>query len=183
MCTFCDIFFTSQWRHDERDDVWNHWRLHCFQLLLQAQIKENIKKLRITGLCAGNSQVTGEFPAQNASNVENGSIWWRHHAFLKLDSSRCSTFYRRTREYHEYRLCTWLSHAACTAILSWPRDVESLISDQQVICEADECVSMATTSMLTDRGMSTMLACTRLGRSPQGPILLTWINSKPSMDK
>ena len=37
-------------------------------------------KLRATGLCAGNSQVTGEFPAQMASNAENFSIWWRHHA-------------------------------------------------------------------------------------------------------
>ena len=36
-------------------------------------------KLRVTGLCAGNSPVTGEFPAQIASNVENVSIWWRHH--------------------------------------------------------------------------------------------------------
>ena len=28
----------------------------------------------------GNSSVTGEFPAQMASNAENVSIWWRHHA-------------------------------------------------------------------------------------------------------
>ena len=36
-------------------------------------------KLRVTGLCAGNSPVTGEFPAKRASNAENVSIWWRHH--------------------------------------------------------------------------------------------------------
>ena len=36
-------------------------------------------KLSVTGLCAGNSPVTGEFPAQRASNAENVSIWWRHH--------------------------------------------------------------------------------------------------------
>ena len=36
-------------------------------------------KLRVTGLCARNSPVTGEFPAQRASNAENISIWWRHH--------------------------------------------------------------------------------------------------------
>ena len=36
-------------------------------------------KLRVTGLCEGNSPVTGEFPAQMASNAENVSIWWRHH--------------------------------------------------------------------------------------------------------
>ena len=34
-----------------------------------------------TGLCAGNSLWTGEFPAQMASNMENVSIWWRHHVF------------------------------------------------------------------------------------------------------
>ena len=37
-------------------------------------------KLRVTGLCAGNSPVTGEFPAQMASNTENVSIWWRHQS-------------------------------------------------------------------------------------------------------
>ena len=36
-------------------------------------------KLRVTGLCEGNSPGTGEFPAQMASNAENVSIWWRHH--------------------------------------------------------------------------------------------------------
>ena len=36
-------------------------------------------KLRVTGLCAGNSPVTGKFPAQRASNTENVSIWWRHY--------------------------------------------------------------------------------------------------------
>ena len=32
-------------------------------------------KLRVTGLCAGNSPVPGEFPAQMASNAEIFSIW------------------------------------------------------------------------------------------------------------
>ena len=36
-------------------------------------------KLRVTGLCAGNSPGTGEFHAQMASNAENISISWRHH--------------------------------------------------------------------------------------------------------
>ena len=35
-------------------------------------------------LCAGNSPVTGEFPAQKASNAENVSIWWRHRVMLTL---------------------------------------------------------------------------------------------------
>ena len=37
-------------------------------------------KLRVTDICAGNSPGTGDFPAQMASNAENVSIWWRHHA-------------------------------------------------------------------------------------------------------
>ena len=40
---------------------------------------DQTSKLRVTGLCAGNSPVTGEFPAQKASNAEDVSIWWRHH--------------------------------------------------------------------------------------------------------
>ena len=48
------------------------------QLFSQMQIKET-SKLRVTGLCEGNSPVTGEFPAQRARNVENVSISWRHH--------------------------------------------------------------------------------------------------------
>ena len=35
-------------------------------------------KLRVTGLCAGNSPEADEFPAQMASNTENVSIRWRH---------------------------------------------------------------------------------------------------------
>ena len=46
-------------------------------------------KLRVTGLCAGNSPGTGKFPAQMASNVENVSIWWRHHDTCDLLDDYC----------------------------------------------------------------------------------------------
>ena len=48
-------------------------------------------KLCASGLCAGNSPVTGEFPAQMASNAKNVSIWWRHH-----EISRASPLQYRT---------------------------------------------------------------------------------------
>ena len=38
-----------------------------------------VSKLRVTGLCEGNSPVAGGFPAQSASNAEIVSICWRHH--------------------------------------------------------------------------------------------------------
>ena len=43
------------------------------------RISKKTSKLRVTGLCAGKSPVTGEFPAQMANNAENVSIWWRHY--------------------------------------------------------------------------------------------------------
>ena len=39
-------------------------------------------KLRVTGLCEGNSPVTGEFPIQRVSNAENVSIWWRYRVLI-----------------------------------------------------------------------------------------------------
>ena len=48
------------------------------QPFIQAQIKENIK-IPHHWPFYGNSQVTGEFPSNRASNAENVSIWWRHH--------------------------------------------------------------------------------------------------------
>ena len=43
------------------------------------EIKENIKAPRHWPLC-GEFTGTGEFLVQMASNAENVSIWWRHHA-------------------------------------------------------------------------------------------------------
>ena len=36
-------------------------------------------KFRVTEVCEVNSPVTGECPAQQASNAKNVSIWWSHH--------------------------------------------------------------------------------------------------------
>ena len=69
-----------QWRHNGRDSVSNHQPSDCFLIRLFRGWSKKTSKLRVTGLCAGNSPVTDEFPAQMASNAENDSIWWCHHA-------------------------------------------------------------------------------------------------------
>ena len=53
----------------------------CTRLLnrLFRHRSKKTSKLHVTGLCEGNSPVTGEVPAQRASNAENVSIWWRNH--------------------------------------------------------------------------------------------------------
>ena len=68
-----------EWRQNECDSVSNHQRLDCLPKRVFRRRSKKITKLRITGLCAGNSPMTGEIPAQMASYVENVSIWWRHH--------------------------------------------------------------------------------------------------------
>ena len=70
---------TSQWRHNGHDGISNHQPHDCLLNRLFRRRSKKTSKLRVTGLCAGNSPVTGEFPAQMASNAENVSIWWRHH--------------------------------------------------------------------------------------------------------
>ena len=69
------------WRHNGLDGVSNH-QPHDYLLnrLFRCRSKKT-SKLHVTGLCAGNSSVTGEFPVQRPSNAENISIWWRHHGF------------------------------------------------------------------------------------------------------
>ena len=54
--------YPLQLRHNERDGVQNRRRLHrLFNRLFKHKSKK-ISKLRVTGLCEGNSPVTGEFP-------------------------------------------------------------------------------------------------------------------------
>ena len=62
-----------------RTCVSNHQPHHCLLNRLFRRRSKKTSKLGITGFCAGNSPVTGELPAQMASNEENVSIWWRHH--------------------------------------------------------------------------------------------------------
>ena len=61
-----------------RTCVSNHQPHHCLLNRLFRRISRKTSKLGIAGFCAGNSPVTGELPAQMASNEENVSIWWRH---------------------------------------------------------------------------------------------------------
>ena len=74
-----DFLTPSQWRHNGHDSVSNYQPHDCLLNHLSRRRSKKTSKFRVTGLCAGNSPGTGEFPAQMASNAENVSIWWRHH--------------------------------------------------------------------------------------------------------
>ena len=95
--TVCSL----QWRHNGRDSVSNHRRLHCLLNRLFRRRSKKASKLLITGLCEGNSPVTGEFPSQRASNVENVSIWWRHPVWISSSwHPRHIPLHRRLRKFN-----------------------------------------------------------------------------------
>ena len=91
---------------------WARWRLKspASPCLLNCWFRCSSKKtskLRVSGLCAGNSPVTGEFPAQWASNPENVSIWWRHHV-----EQLCAVIEKKKLFWSEYYMCSCLVNVA-----------------------------------------------------------------------
>ena len=105
---FCRHFTILQWRHNERDGI-SHHQPHDY--LLNRLFRRRSKKTsehRVTGLCVGNSPVTGEFPAQRVSNAANAFIWWRYHGttekatFDVLSTVKCSINFVQIKWY-------WLS--------------------------------------------------------------------------
>ena len=56
------------------DGVSNHQPPHCIISRLFRSRSKKTRNPRVTGLCAGNSPMTGESPAQIASDAENISI-------------------------------------------------------------------------------------------------------------
>ena len=75
--------FSLQWRHNERDGGSNHQPHDCLLNRLVGHGSKKTSKLRVTGLCEGNSPGNSEFLAQRVSNAENVSIWWRHHVLYQ----------------------------------------------------------------------------------------------------
>ena len=74
---------TLKWRHNDRHGISNHQPHDYLLNRLSRRWWKKTSKIHVTGLCEGNSPVTGEFPAQKASNAEIVSIWWRHHETAK----------------------------------------------------------------------------------------------------
>ena len=73
------LSYPLQSPHNLRDGVSSHQPHDCLLNRLFRHRSKKTSKVRVTGLCEGNSPVTGEFPAQRASNAEKVSIRWRHH--------------------------------------------------------------------------------------------------------
>ena len=56
------MHLSLHWRHNVHDSVSNHQPRDCLLNRLLRRRSKKTSKLRVTGLCAGNSPGTGEFP-------------------------------------------------------------------------------------------------------------------------
>ena len=121
-----NMWKSLQWRHNGQDGVSNHQSHHCLLNRLFRCRSKKKSMLHVTGLCVGNSPVTGEFPAQKASNAENVSIWgpWCYGAGfefnIRLDDEEpfCSQLGTiRGRVWHLWTE-SWLIYAGFTPCLA-----------------------------------------------------------------
>ena len=118
--------------------VSSHQPHDCLLKRLFRHRSKKTSKLRVTGLCAGNSPGTGELPAQMANNAENVSIWWRHHVFddiitidhgqmwgnanstwtFVIDLAYCLTKFVCMYSLHFHGKTSWGSIIQCHVVLS-----------------------------------------------------------------
>ena len=69
---------TLRWCHNEPVGISNHQPYDCLPNRSFRRRSKKTSKLRVTGLCVGNSSVTSEFPAQMASKASLAFVWGIH---------------------------------------------------------------------------------------------------------
>ena len=79
----------------------------CLLNRLFRRRSKKTSKPRVTGLCAGNSPGTGEFPAQRASNAANVSICLLHHAHRLVRKDKVDKVCVTGNDDVERRLTRW----------------------------------------------------------------------------
>ena len=79
--SWCQICCPLQWRHHELDGVSNHQHHDCLFNCLFRRRSKKTSKLRVTGLCAGNSPGTGKcfhFRTSSCRWWYRRLSWWQH---------------------------------------------------------------------------------------------------------
>ena len=128
--------YSLQWRHIGPVGVLNNWCLYCLLNCLFKRRWKKTSKLRVTGLCVGNPLVTGEFPAQRASNAENVSIWWRHHVlhFVATSTATNTREHNPTTCLHLRKMCLNVLKNSCLVILGTIKISVEHLNDSNSVC-------------------------------------------------
>ena len=91
-----NVLASLLWRHNGRDGVSNHQPDDCLLNRLFRRRSKKTSKLRVTGLCAGNSPVTVEFPHKWAVTrkmfpfddvimISNDMVWHINKWYVAMD--------------------------------------------------------------------------------------------------
>ena len=80
--------WSLQWRHNGQDSVSNHQPHECLLNRIFRRRSKKTSKLRVTGLCVGNSSVTGEFPHKWPVTRKMSPFWWLHHVIPGEEDGR-----------------------------------------------------------------------------------------------
>ena len=126
--------------------------LKCLLSRLFRHRSKKTSKLRVTGLCAGNSPGTSEFRAQMASNAENVSIWWHHHVpkstlviiYRNVDNQK-SLHHDNSHCFADQYVSIWWSHhvpKSTLVIIYRNVDNQKSLHHDNSHCFADQYVSI-----------------------------------------
>ena len=102
-----EVVITLQWRHNDHDGVSNHQSHGSLLNRLFRRRSKKTSKLRVTGLCVGNSPGLVNSPYKGPVTRK---IWWRLHEdwyhWLKWIRSNTCTHQQRawTRSNREYKV-------------------------------------------------------------------------------
>ena len=118
-----------QWRHNGHDGILNHWHLDCLINRLFRRRSKETTKFHVTGLCEGNSPVTGEFPAkgpvtQKMFPFDDMIMYWINYSetkftYLQIFLYLCRPKLITANLFHQiWYLNCWLAGSGCKFITS-----------------------------------------------------------------
>ena len=113
-----------QWRHNERDGVPNHQPHDCLLKRLLRRRSKKTSKVRVTGLWVGNSPLTGEFPAQRASNAE---MFPFDNVSMIRTMKLCSAWSR------------FVAHLVCFHFIKWNMEYHFRVTEDDDIWKGKPC--------------------------------------------
>ena len=118
-CILCVIYVMED-HANGRDGVSNHQSHNCLCNRLFRRRSKKTSKLGVTGLCAGNSPVTGEFPTQRASYAKNATIWWCHHIVWTIWTPMSTVPKKAVKFNHSLTISFCSHHLICCLYLKNP---------------------------------------------------------------
>ena len=187
-----------RWRHNEHDCVSNHQRFDCLLNRLFMSRSKKTSKLRVTGLCVGNSPgpvnsphkgpVTRKmFPFDDVIMYSEKICSWSTPCRVLFEFRMNFFYYMNSVQATNHDLNQWWPRLISHICVYRPQWVIFHQSTIYLVKYTHEFIYFFHKIHVTD--LSVYFVDTRgtyglvMWSNPWGPILLTWLNFNSSMDK